>query len=151
MNTAFGESYTYRPGQAPPPQNWSASQAYQRAEKMNETAQQVSDFFVAADNSEADVDPRAGYVRLKNAEAPALLERTTTTISGFRTPDGDLQVTGENADNFQATTLAISDSGKEVFMDRPWYLNDRYLPTLESLTQNGDGTRTYSSAYYSQQ
>lgn len=149
--TAFGESYTYRPGQAPPQQDWSASQAYQRGEKMNQTAEQTSDFFVQADNTAIDLDPREGYVRLKDAAAPQLLEETTSTVTGYRTPDGDLQVTGENGGQYQPTTLAISENGKEVYMDRPWYLNDRYLPTLESLSRNDDGSRTFSLSYYQQQ
>jgi hypothetical protein len=152
MNTMnFSESYTYRPGQVPPKEDWSASVSYQRAEAMHQTAERTADFFQRSDNGEFDVDPREGYVRLKNAPAPELLERTTTTVTGLRTPDGDLQVTGENSDaahqaNYAPTTLAIH--GQEVIMDRPVYLNDRYMSTIESLKDNPDGTRTFSMSYY---
>lgn len=145
----FGDSYTYRPGQAPPQQDWSASTSYQRGEAMHATAQRTADFFQASDNGEFDVDPREGYVRLRNAPAPELLERTTTTVTGFRTPDGDLQVSGENAEHgygYAPTTLAIH--GNEVMMDRPVYLNDRYMSTIESLKDNADGTRTFAMSYY---
>jgi hypothetical protein len=150
MNTMnFGDSYTYRPGQVPPKEDWSASTSYQRAEAMHETAQRTADFFQQADNGEFDIDPREGYVRLRNAPAPELIERQTTTVTGFRTPDGDLHAIGQNNEaeyGQQPTTLAIH--GSEVMMDRPVYVNDRYMSTIESLKDNADGTRTFAMSYY---
>lgn len=142
----FGDSYTYTPGQVPPSQDWSASTLYQRGEAMHETADRTADFFRQADNGEFDVDPRAGYVRLKNAPAEGLVETRTTTVTGFQTPDGELNVTAENAEFHQPTMLARH--GSEITMDRPVYVNDRYMSTIETLSDNQDGTRTFDLFYY---
>jgi hypothetical protein len=142
----FSPTYTYRPGQPPANQDWEGNESYRRGEDMRNVAKNTEDFFVAHDNTPDDVDPRPGYVRLKNLAAPGLIEKQTVSVDGYRTPDGNLQVTSQN-DNSQ-TLLSIARSGQEIYMDRPVYVNDRYMPTLETLNQNADGTCSYAMAYH---
>ena len=113
---------------------------------MHDTAARTADFFRSSDNGEFDVDPREGYVRLRNAPAPELVERYTTTVTGFQTPDGELSVTAENGEWKSPTTLVMHNN--EIMMDRPVYVNDRYLSTIENLKDNADGTRTFDLNYY---
>ncbi len=145
---AFTTPFTYRPGQVPPPENWSASSAYHDAESMRATAQRTSDFFATSDNTEADLDPRQGFVRLQQAAGPGVIEERSNQVSGYRTPDGNLQATCVTDDYGTTSMIAISEGGKEVYQDRPVYVNNRYMPTLSTLTQNSDGTCSYSEAYH---
>ena len=41
----------------------------------------------------------------------------------------------------------IANGGKDITMERPVYVNDRYAPTLESVILNNDGSRTASWQY----
>src|SRR5437868_5463940 len=124
IGTQLRESYTYRPGQVPDKSDWSASESYSRAEAQSEKAHQVTDFFQAADQGPSDIDRREGFVRLQDVPAEGLLEEGTTTVTGFSTAEGDLQVSGQNGVwNGSQTTMAISNHGKEVVMDRPVYVN----------------------------
>lgn len=148
---SFSPNYTYQPGKPPAQNNWEANENYSKGEGVRQKAQATADFFAGADNTELDADPRAGYVRLKNAPAPGLLESgngdwATGTVTGFRTPDGNLQAESQNQSGTPSSMLSIH--GDEVTMDRPAYVNDRYMPTLETLRTNADGTYTFSMTYH---
>ena len=149
--SAANPGYNYRPENPPPKENWSEHQAYQDAEAIHEKATQSLDFFRQADNSTAeglyDLDPREGFVQLREVDAPGLLERHTAQVSGVLTPEGDLFVSGRETSFGETSTLTITEDGKEVTMGRPVYVNDRYLPTVENLTYEDDGSRTYQFQY----
>ena len=138
---------TYNPSKPPAPQDWSANSLFGEGQAIDEKANNARDFFQRADNKAADIDPRPGYVRLQETPAENLLERNSNNVSGFMTPDGDLWAQAKVGDYNTTSTLTISNNGREVTMDRPVYVNNKYLPTLENLVYNGNGTRTYSSTY----
>lgn len=143
-----GPSYTYKPADpAPGDQNWEAMQCRQKGAELSGAAQRAADFFSRADNGCADLDPRDGFVRLRNAAAPGLLEQDTQLVSGVRTPDGDLAVDGGGYYTMGASTLTVSNNGTEISMERPMYSNNMYGPTLEQLSVNEDGTHTVSWIY----
>ncbi len=141
-------SYTYNPKNPPAQEsNFEEHQCYMKGEELLGKAAQVSDFFTKSDNSAQDLDPRAGYVRLNKAYAPELIERNSQMISGFMTPDGGLQAFEPRPAGQDPSNLTIANGGKDITMERPVYVNDRYAPTLESVILNSDGTRTASWQY----
>lgn len=155
MISAFPNSptYTYRKSDAVPPattgEGFEQLQCREKGDHLEGAAQRAADLFAGSDNTAVDSDPRPGFVRLTNVAAPGLLEQDTQIVSGFRTPEGDLSV--EALGHFQgASTLDVSDAGKEITMQRPWYSNNMYLPTQEQLTRNPDGTLTVSWNYLPQ-
>ena len=140
-------SITYKPQNPPGIQNFEIHECYRKGEELLQKAGQVSDFFAQSDNTAVDLDPRPGYVRLNHAFAPELLERNSQVVSGFQTPDGGLQAYEPKAAGGDPSSLSIANGGKDITMERPIYVNDRYAPTLESLILNDDGSRTASWQY----
>ena len=140
-------SITYKPQHPPTSENFEALECYRKGEELFQKAGQVSDFFTQSDNSAIDLDPRDGYVRLNRAFAPALLERNSEVISGFQTPDGNLQAYEPRMAGGDPSTLSIAKGGRDITMERPVYVNDRYAPTLESVITHDDGSRTASWQY----
>ncbi|MBS2039097.1 hypothetical protein JST97_29210 [bacterium] len=78
---------------------------------------------------------------------PELLERNSQIISGFMTPDGGLQAFEPHPAGQDPSTISVASGGRDITMERPVYVNDRYAPTLESVILNQDGTRTASWQY----
>lgn len=140
-------SITYNPQSPPSAQNFEQHQCYMKGEELVLKAGQVSDFFTQSDNSAVDLDPRPGYVRLCRAFAPELMERNSQVVSGFQTPDGGLQAYEPKMAGGDPSTLSIANGGKDITMERPVYVNDRYAPTLESVILHDDGSRTASWQY----
>lgn len=140
-------SITYKPQNPPGQENFEEHQCYLKGEELVTKAGQVSDFFTRSDNSAVDLDPRDGYVRLNRAFAPELMERNSEVVSGFLTPDGGLQAYEPKMAGGDPSTLSIANGGKDITMERPIYVNDRYAPTLESVILHDDGSRTASWQY----
>lgn len=140
-------SITYKPQTPPSSENFEEHQCYIKGEELVHKAGQISDFFARSDNSAIDLDPRPGYVRLNRAFAPELMERNSQVVCGFQTPDGGLQAYEPKVAGGDPSTLSIANGGKDITMERPIYVNDRYAPTLESVILNEDGSRTASWQY----
>lgn len=140
-------SITYKPQNPPSSENFEEHQGYLKGEELLRKAGQVSDFFLKSDNSAIDLDPRAGYVRLNRAFAPDLMERNSQVVSGFQTPDGGLQAYEPRPAGGDPSSVSIANGGRDITMERPIYVNDRYAPTLESVILNQDGSRTASWQY----
>lgn len=140
-------SITYKPQNPPSAENFEVHQCYVKGEELLQKAGLVADFFTRSDDSAVDLDPRPGYVRLNRTFAPELLERNSQVVSGFQTPDGGLQAYEPNSAGGDPSTLCIANGGKDITMERPVYVNDRYAPTLESVILNDDGSRTASWQY----
>jgi len=146
-NVGFSfSSHTYFPQKPPTQEHFEENQCYEKGEELMQKAGQVQDFFTRSDDSAIDLDPRPGYVRLDRAFAPQLLESNSEIVSGFRTPDSGLQAY-EPKTMGDPSSLTISSGGKDVSMERPVYVNNRYAPTHESVIQNDDGSRTASWQY----
>lgn len=152
MISAFpnAPTYTYRPSDRVPGeqngQSFEQAQLRAKGDHLDAAAQRVTELFERSDNTAVDTDPRAGFVRLRNLPAAGLLERSTESVTGFRTADGDVSVEGTGYYK-GPSTLTLSNSRSEVTMERPWYDNQMYLPTQEQLTYNADGSRTVSYVY----
>ena len=145
VNVGYVNSLTYKPHA--PASAFEENACYLKGEQLVEKATRVADFFTRSDNSAIDLDPRDGYVRLNRAYAPEMLERNSQVISGFRTPDGGIQAYEPRSAGGDPSTLTIADRGRDITMERPVYVNDRYAPTLESVVLHDDGSRTASWQY----
>ncbi len=146
VNVGYVNSIHYKPQSPPSTERFEEHECYLKGEQLVEKAARVTDFFRQSDNSAIDLDPRDGYVRLR-AFAPALMERNSEVISGFRTPDGNLQAYEPRMAGGDPSTLHIANGGKDITTERPVYVNDRYAPTLESVILHDDGSRTASWQY----
>lgn len=145
ITTQSHERINYRPEN--PPKN---STLYKSSESLVNKANMTRDFFQASDNMDAngikDLDPRKGFVRLENAPAKGLLERGSTSISGFMTPDSKL--TANSDTSFGSNVRSSLTMQKDTYsMDRPVYVNDRYAPTTETVKFEQDGSRSFSLTY----
>lgn len=149
MNVGYSfSSLTYHPKSPPAAENnFEGHQCYSKGEALVEKAARVSDFFTKSDNSELDLDPRPGYVRLNKAYAPELLERNSQLISGFMTADGGLQAFEPHPAGQDPSNITVARGGRDITMERPVYVNDRYAATLESVILHDDGSRTASWQY----
>lgn len=136
--------YRYTPStpKETPETNFSAWQAREKGDYLENRAEAATDFFRAADNQELDLDPRPNFVTLRNAPAPGLLEENTKTVTGGLNPNGYLYVHGksESPDSSrEGSSLQVADGGSRILMERPAYQNNTYLPTMENLTILSDG------------
>lgn len=144
-------SYTYRATDAPP-KNYHQRELRAGGDRLSEKAEAVEDFFRQADNSELDTNPEFGKVSLRGVLADGLIEDRMDSLSGYWEEGKYLSATAYDSQSKAQSHLHVADENgsRNIFNDRASHFNNRYLPTVESLTANADGTLTYATAYDAQ-